>query len=209
MRTRARGSGAKDDPKRRPPSWRRLTGSKTSIWQSKWTASCVAWLLRLYRVASDGGLCALLIMCDFAPSHAYLISSRVGDPSSSVISSSCGQEEHAFREEDLACPSRRAGNDRTQDARASQGRISFSPTTHLLHRALGLKEDPPTQQLAEDATYAPHVHRGGVVPRAHQDFRRAIILRHHFLGHVHVLIGLRHPGQSEITDLGKEKVWCA
>lgn len=26
---------------------RKLTGSKTSIWQSKWTASCVAWLLRV------------------------------------------------------------------------------------------------------------------------------------------------------------------
>lgn len=80
---------------------------------------------------------------------------------------------------------------------------------HLLHGALGLEEDPPTKEFAENATDAPHVHRGGVVPRAHQDFRRAIILCHHFLGHVHVLVGLRHPGQSEITDLGRENARSA
>lgn len=74
---------------------------------------------------------------------------------------------------------------------------------HLLHGALGLKEDPSTKKFTEDAAYAPHVHRGGVVSRTHQDFRCAIILRHYFLGHVHVLIGLGYSGQSEITDLRK------
>lgn len=81
--------------------------------------------------------------------------------------------------------------------------------SHLLHGALGLEEDSPAKELSENATDAPHVHRGGVVSRAHQDFRRAIILCHHFLGHVHVLVGLRHPGQSEITDLRSENAQCA
>lgn len=74
----------------------KLTGSKTSIWQSKWTASCVAWLLRLYSDVSEGGFCALLSICVFAPSHAYLISSRLGEPSSSVISSSYDRTEDAL-----------------------------------------------------------------------------------------------------------------
>lgn len=124
-----------------------LTGSKTSIWQSKWTASCVAWLLRLYRVASDGGLCALLIMWDLAPSHAYLISSREGEPSSSVINSSCGREKVCHRLVIRSNSFRERGTTLTSSPISRRDRVAWGifgvRSTHLLHGALGLEEDPP------------------------------------------------------------------
>lgn len=73
--------------------------------------------------------------------------------------------------------------------------------TDLLHRALRLEKDPPAKEFPENATDAPNVHSGRVVPRPHQDLRRAIILRHHFLGHVLVLIRFFHSGQTEVADL--------
>lgn len=73
-----------------------------------------------------------------------------------------------------------------------------------MHRTVRLEEDPPTKELAENATYAPNVHGGRVVSRSHQDFRRTIILRHHFLGHVLVLIRFFHSGQTEVADLFAE-----
>lgn len=73
--------------------------------------------------------------------------------------------------------------------------------TYLLHGALRLEKDPATKELPENATDAPNVHGGRVVSRPHQDFRCAIILRHHFLGHVLVLIRLLDSGQAEVADL--------
>lgn len=66
-----------------------LTGSKTNIWHSKCTASCVAWELKVYRADNDGCFGTRLSMWVLAPSHACLMSSIEGVPSSSVISSSC------------------------------------------------------------------------------------------------------------------------
>lgn len=67
----------------------KLTGSNTSIWQRRWTASCVACELNVYRADSDGGFGALRNMCDRAPSQACRISSNDGVPSNSVMSSNC------------------------------------------------------------------------------------------------------------------------
>lgn len=66
-----------------------LTGSNTNIWQSKWTASCVACELNVYNADNDGGLGTLRSMCVLAPSHACFISSIDGVPNNSVINSSC------------------------------------------------------------------------------------------------------------------------
>ena len=73
--------------------------------------------------------------------------------------------------------------------------------TNLLHGTLCLEEDPSTKELAKNATNAPNVHSCCVVSRPHQDFRRAIILRHYFLSHVLVLIRFFHSGQTEVADL--------
>lgn len=66
-----------------------LTGSNTSIWHRRWTASCVACELSVYSADNVGGFGARLSICDRAPSHACRISSSDGVPSSSVISSNC------------------------------------------------------------------------------------------------------------------------
>lgn len=73
--------------------------------------------------------------------------------------------------------------------------------TNLLHGTLCLEEDSSTKELAKNATNAPNVHGCCVVSRPHQDFRRAIILRHHFLSHVLVLIRFFHSSQTEVADL--------
>lgn len=68
-----------------------LTGSKTSIWHNKWTASWVACELRVYRAERDGGFGARRSMWLRAPSQACRMSSIEGVPRSSVISSSCSE----------------------------------------------------------------------------------------------------------------------
>lgn len=65
-----------------------LTGSKTSIWQSRWTASCVACELNVYNADKEGGFGTLRSMWVRAPSHACFISSIDGVPNNSVINSS-------------------------------------------------------------------------------------------------------------------------
>lgn len=67
----------------------KLTGSKTNIWHSRWTASWVACVLSLYSADKVGGLAALLNIWHRAPSHACRMSSIDGVPKSSVINSSC------------------------------------------------------------------------------------------------------------------------
>ena len=93
------------------------------------------------------------------------------------------------------------------EAQVSRGDVNdlTGPRTNLLHRTLRLEQDPPAKELAENAADAPHVHGGSVVACPQQDFRCTIILRHHFLGHVLVLVGLLHSRQSEVADLFAEK----
>lgn len=69
-----------------------LTGSKTSIWHNKCTASWVACELSAYNATTVGIFWAWRNMWERAPSHAYFMSSREGVPSSSVISSNCKQD---------------------------------------------------------------------------------------------------------------------
>ena len=66
-----------------------LTGLKTSILQSRWTASCVACPDSVYNAAMDGARGLWLNTCDLAASHAVFMSSNVGVPSNSTIRSSC------------------------------------------------------------------------------------------------------------------------
>lgn len=71
----------------------------------------------------------------------------------------------------------------------------------LLDGALGLEQDPPAQQLGEDAAHRPDVDGRPVVPAAHQNLRRPVVLGHHLLGHVTRRVGLFHAGQAEVADL--------
>ena len=64
-----------------------------------------------------------------------------------------------------------------------------------------LKEYPPAQEFAEDAPDRPDVHRVGVMPRAHQDLRCPVVLRHHFLSHVLAFVVLLHPGNKKTNRL--------
>lgn len=70
-----------------------------------------------------------------------------------------------------------------------------------MHRTLRLEEDPPAKELPENAADAPDVHGGRVMPCSHQDFRCTVILRHHFLGHMLVLVRFFHSSQTEVADL--------
>jgi len=72
---------------------------------------------------------------------------------------------------------------------------------HLLNGALRLEQDAPPQQLSEDAADRPDVDGRAVVPAAHQNLRRPVVLGHHLLGHVTRRVGLLHTRQAKVTDL--------
>ena len=65
----------------------------------------------------------------------------------------------------------------------------------------GLEQDAPRQQFGEDAADGPHVDGVGVVAAAHQQLRRAVVLRHDLLCHGSPSVGLLYARQTEITDL--------
>jgi len=70
----------------------------------------------------------------------------------------------------------------------------------LLDGGLSLEEDAAAQQFAEDAADAPHVHSRRVVLGAHQDLRRAVVLRHHLLRHVARTVRLLNSCQTKVAD---------
>ena len=74
-----------------------------------------------------------------------------------------------------------------------------------MYGALCLEQDPPAQQLSEDAAHRPDVDGVGVVAAAHEDLRRAVVLRHHLLRHVPRLVSLLHTRQPTVTDLREEE----
>ena len=81
-----------------------LTGLKTSIRQSKCTASWVACVERVYRAAMEGGLWPCRKMWALAPSHAVFMSSKLGVPRSSTIKSSCKTNANIVQWEKVNCP---------------------------------------------------------------------------------------------------------
>ena len=85
-------SRARQPPQRYVSPCNKLTGSKTNIRQSKWTASCVAWLESVYKAASEGGLCAVRLMWALAPSQDVFIAESLGVPKRSVIRSSWNEK---------------------------------------------------------------------------------------------------------------------
>lgn len=81
-------------------------------------------------------------------------------------------------------------------------KLSFeTATTHLLNRTLSLEKNSPAQEFTENAADRPDVHRSRVVSRAHQDLRRPVVLRNHFLSHVLRHIRLLDARQSEVANL--------
>lgn len=77
---------------------------------------------------------------------------------------------------------------------------------YLLDGALGLEEDASAKQLGEDAAHGPNVDGVGVMAASHEDLRGAVVLRHHFLGHVTRLVRLLHPSKPKVTDLWQKNV---
>lgn len=74
-------------------------------------------------------------------------------------------------------------------------------TTNLLNRVLALKQYPPGDELGEYTADAPHVDGGGVVFGTHQNFRRPVVLGHHFLRHVFGFVRFFNSGQTEVAYL--------
>lgn len=71
----------------------------------------------------------------------------------------------------------------------------------LLDGTLGLEEDSPTQQLAENAADRPQVDGVGVVLGAHQDLGRPVVLRYNLLGHVAPSVVFLNPSESIVANL--------
>ena len=55
-----------------------------------------------------------------------------------------------------------------------------------------LEQNPPAQELPEDAADRPHVDGVCVVLGAEEDLRGAVVLGDHLLGHVHPPVRLLH-----------------
>jgi virulence-associated protein VapD len=72
---------------------------------------------------------------------------------------------------------------------------------YLLNRTLSLEQDSAAQELAKDAPNRPDVDGSRVMSRAHEDFRRTVVLRDHLLRHVLRRVGLFDARQSKVADL--------